>query len=148
MPPKDRHTSIHRWLLHVADLYPNFRYTNTHKWKYIIHSMSVPWHSLCLHLCRVGNLVWALLGDSTCNECRHPGLLQIRFRWMSYGFCSLVTEHNTRKTMEILFHTTCYFLFFLIIRVSPFLRTLANTRTHISRNCKEKDLEICAVELH
>jgi len=29
-----------------------------------------------------------------------------------------------------------------------FPRTHANACTHISRNCKEKDLEIYAVELH
>ena len=29
-----------------------------------------------------------------------------------------------------------------------FSRTHANARNHISRNCKEKDLEIYAVQLH
>jgi len=138
MPTKYRHTSIHRWLLYVVDPHTNFRYINTHKWKNNIHSMSVPWYSLCLHLCCVGNLIWTLLVDSICNECRHTGLLQIRFRWchMHFAVWLLIRIHVKSWKWYSIQHVMIYSS--LYTKFLHFLRTCANARTHISRNCKEK----------
>jgi len=113
MSTKDRQRSIHHRLLCVVDPYPNFCYISTYKWQYNIHSMSILRYPLCLHVCCVGNLIWTLLGDSTCYECRHTGLLQIRFRW-SYAFCRLVTNQNTRKITEMLLHTIWFILRYLL----------------------------------